>query len=76
MIWFEAHNLNGFPAQTLSEGIEYYTHKYRQTPNRAQLPIGTELTALSADYQEMYLETSQLVLPRHLHLTYDLKFTE
>ena len=72
MMWFENENpKEKYPTKTLHEGIEYYTRKYRQIPNRALFPFNTDLERLQTDYQGLRLEASQMVLACHIHLTYD-----
>ena len=71
MMWYENQNPKGFPGQTLKDGLAYYTRKYGQMPNHVRLPLGTDLSTIQEEYPSLRAETDQMVLARHIQLTYD-----
>jgi len=70
MIWY-ADRKTDFPVRTFIEAIAYYADKYGNIPNRAEVPVGTDLSVLAAVADGMNIEESSMVLSRHIYLTFD-----
>ena len=71
MIWFEDGKADKYPVQTFIEGVAYYADKYGHVPNRAEVPVGIDLTTLADVADGMDIKESPTVLSRHIYLTFD-----
>ncbi len=71
MVWFEDGGADKYPVLTFIEGVAYYADKYGNVPNRAEVPVGTDLTVLAAVADGLDIKESPTVLSRHIYLTFD-----
>ena len=70
MIWYEDDNPDGYPVQTLTEGMQYFKEKYGNKPNWIEVPPTVDLKLLTTVSEEIQIDVQKTIMHRYIYFTY------